>query len=111
MTADIAQRWLSERDGLDLSQSRIDFIGWNSGLGTAAEPLRHEPPEIMMRFAARVKTRADAERITRLSEFLVVLGPLGMGERREFLNRCIGIYPTLIPRDVCNVQTELIEVA
>lgn len=110
MCEEIIRERLEHNDKVTPLDDRFDYIGLTSGLGDSAPMPETLPGEVMLRYAARVRTHAEALTIARLSEYLIIIGPLGMGERRQNIRKSIGIYPTLVPREVCRLNVEMVEV-
>ncbi len=107
----IIRERLTKQDGVDLSYAKTDYIGMNSGLGSAAPASEHEPAEVMVRFAARVKDEESANKIVRVSQFLPFITPMGLGERRGMVRKALGIHSTLLPWDTLKPTVEIMEVS
>ena len=101
--AQAADRTVRERlDELELAFDAVytEFFGVNALHGSAAAPCT-EPPEVLLRMAARGHDRKAIDRFTREMVPLVLSGPpsaTGYGEGRPAVREVIAYWPALIPR-------------
>ena len=100
--------------GLDIIDVRFDYIGINSIHG----PLSTMPKdmdginEVRIRCAAKTTNRADANQVRREVTHLWTHGPLGSTGviSPPPPRQVIGLWPTLIPRELVKTTYEMLEV-
>ncbi len=96
------------------SETRIEYIGHNSMWGpeVIAPPEDPDLAEIVVRFAARCPTKADARKVFTESVPLYNNGPAGAAGigTRPPIKELYGIWPCLIPREYISVTTTITEV-
>ena len=104
-----------QRKGLKAEEIRIDYIGLNSlHLGVAdMDPAKvKDLNEVVLRIAIRTLTKDEAYKIVPEVSPLQLNGPPGasfFGGRAK-VQEVIGLWPTLIPRDVLNLQSHILEI-
>jgi hypothetical protein len=109
ISADIMRRRFNI-DNIKAEDYRIDFVGVNATLGPLAPEPAAPPNEVMVRIAARTRTRKDAEKVAKMGDYLFLLGPAGTSERYKLVKEKFGIYPVLVPRDVVKPKVYIKEV-
>ena len=90
-----------DRVGTDgFTDSRTDFVGASACWGESAAP-DHDPPEILLRFAARAETKDPLKRMSKELAGLILAGPPGVTVfgGRPAMAPAYGFWPGLIPRD------------
>lgn len=95
-------------------ETRIEFLGRNSMWGPEVmdDPDDPEVSEVVVRYAARCPTPAEARKVFTESVLLYNNGPpgaAGIGTRPP-IKELYGIWPCLIPRGFITVTTEIVEV-
>ncbi len=95
-------------------ERRIEYIGCNSmwGPDLVPNPDDEDLPEVVVRFAARCQTEADARKVFTESVPLYNNGPAGASGigTRPPIKELFGIWPCLIPRELIHIKTEVMEV-
>ncbi len=105
--AKLARDILAERLGIHpLQELRFDLIGVNSIHGERLSPMVHEPWEVRLRVAARANSLREASLIVREVEALYTNGPAGGGGVSGTIRETIGIFSTLLPREVVTPHVE-----
>ncbi|MEL7566211.1 MAG: acyclic terpene utilization AtuA family protein [Dehalobacterium sp.] len=104
-----------KRKGLKAEEVRIDYIGLNSlHLDVAeidAENIK-DLNEVVLRIAARTLTKDEAQKIIPEIAPLQLNGPPGasfFGGRAK-IQEVIGLWPTLIPRDMVKFTSHILEI-
>ena len=103
--AQLVRRVLEERFkvvGLEAEEIMIDFPGINAIHGDISPRPSPEPYEVILRVAARTKTREEAAKVGREVDAMAVSGPGMVGKRPPYQDRVreiIGVWSTLVPRD------------
>jgi hypothetical protein len=88
-----------ESDG-QIGETRIDYIGVNSHFGPAAKEPETPMNEVRVRVAARCKTKETAEQIGIEMMNIGIFGPIGWGLATSNVIPTLGVYSTLIPREL-----------
>ena len=91
----------------EIGEVRIDYIGVNSLFGTAAPEPQAPPNEVRIRVAVRCKNREIAERIGMEMMNIGIFGPIGWGLATSTVTPTLGVYSTLIPREMVTPQVLL----
>ena len=86
---------------------RCDLIGLDALHGTRAAAGRPDPYEVRLRVAARVRTRAEADRIGREVEALYTNGPSGGGGATAAAREVLAIGATFVPRTAVRCRVDL----
>ena len=100
------------RKGLVAKELRFDLLGVNALHLNTAYPLAQEPNEVVLRVAIRTDDKAEALKLAPEIAPLNLNGPPAncfFGGRPQ-PQEIIALWPTLIPRDAVNLQTEILEV-
>ncbi len=106
--AQLAGEIVRERLREDLPDLRVDLIGMDSAHRTDfGHP--HAPYEVRVRVAARVRTRALAERVGMEMWALGTNGPAGGGGFRGEVHERVGIVSTLLERSRVRPAVTLLE--
>jgi hypothetical protein len=111
--ADLALEILEKRlrdAGLDAVQFRFERIGVDATRRGADAAFPHNPAEVRVRVAGRVRTEADAERIGREVTGLWLNGPAGGGGARRRVTEEVAIRSTTVPRALVPTRVEWVEV-
>jgi hypothetical protein len=111
--ADLALEILEKRlrdAGLDAVQFRFERIGVDATRRGADAAFPHNPAEVRVRVAGRVRTEADAERIGREVTGLWLNGPAGGGGARRTVTEEVAIRSTTVPRALVPTRVEWVEV-
>lgn len=104
-----------ERKNLKTDDIRIDFVGLNAlhlNVANMDPELVKNMNEILLRIAIRTKTKEEAYKLIPEISPLQLNGPPGasfFGGRAKVQN-VIGLWPTLIPREMVKLKTNVIEV-
>ncbi|WP_296112339.1 acyclic terpene utilization AtuA family protein [uncultured Anaerococcus sp.] len=104
-----------ERKNLKTDDIRIDFVGLNSlhlNVANMDPDLVENMNEVLLRIAIRTKTKEEAYKLIPEISPLQLNGPPGasfFGGRARVQN-VIGLWPTLIPREMVKLKTNVIEV-
>lgn len=104
-----------ERKNLKTDDIRIDFVGLNAlhlNVANMDPDLVENMNEILLRIAIRTKTKEEAYKLIPEISPLQLNGPPGasfFGGRAKVQN-VIGLWPTLIPREMVKLKTNVIEV-
>lgn len=85
--------------GIVPEELRVDLIGVDALFGTRSVAAA-EPPEVRMRFAARVGTREEAQRIADDVEALWIVGPAGGGGATKSVREVVATLSTFVPREL-----------
>lgn len=95
-------------------ERRIEYLGHNSMWGPEVIPAPEDDDleEIVVRFAARCATPEDARKVFTESVPLYNNGPAGASGigTRPPIKELYGIWPCLIPRELVEIKTEILEV-
>lgn len=104
-----------ERKNLKTDDIRIDFVGLNAlhlNVANMDPELVKNMNEVLLRIAIRTKTKEEAYKLIPEISPLQLNGPPGasfFGGRAKVQN-VIGLWPTLIPREMVKLKTSVIEV-
>lgn len=104
-----------ERKNLKTDDIRIDFVGLNAlhlNVANMDPELVKNMNEVLLRIAIRTKTKEEAYKLIPEISPLQLNGPPGasfFGGRAKVQN-VIGLWPTLIPREMVKLKTNVIEV-
>ena len=104
-----------ERKNLKTDDIRIDFVGLNAlhlNVANMDPDLIENMNEVLLRIAIRTKTKEEAYKLIPEISPLQLNGPPGasfFGGRAKVQN-VIGLWPTLIPREMVKLKTNVIEV-
>lgn len=104
-----------ERKNLKTNDIRIDFVGLNAlhlNVANMDPELVKNMNEVLLRIAIRTKTKEEAYKLIPEISPLQLNGPPGasfFGGRAKVQN-VIGLWPTLIPREMVKLKTNVIEV-
>lgn len=104
-----------ERKNLKTDDIRIDFVGLNAlhlNVANMDPDLVENMNEVLLRIAIRTKTKEEAYKLIPEISPLQLNGPPGasfFGGRAKVQN-VIGLWPTLIPREMVKLKTNVIEV-
>lgn len=104
-----------KRKNLKYDDIRIDFIGLNALLLDVAnmdEDLVKNMNEVVMRIAIRTQTKDEAKKLIPEISPLQLNGPQGASffGGRSRIQDVIGLWPTLIPRDMVKLSSNVLEV-
>lgn len=98
---------------LQADERRVEYIGQNSmwGPGLIPEPDDPELTEIVVRYAARCPTEAEARKVYTESVPLYNNGPAGLSGigTRPPIKELYALWPCLIPREHVEVKVDLVE--
>jgi hypothetical protein len=100
------------RKGLAAEEILFDFVGFNSLHGPLSTPINGEENEVMLRIALRTKDREEALKLVPEIAPLQLNGPPGscfFGGRPK-ISEIIGLWPTLIPRELVTLSPHIEEV-
>lgn len=93
---------------IEPEELRFDLVGLNTLHGPTAHPIEGELNEVGLRIAAKVSTRQEADLVRREATHLWTLGGVGTAFGVPFQPRpVVALWPTLIPRDVVDVQVKV----
>lgn len=104
-----------ERKNLKTDDIRIDFVGLNAlhlNVANMDPELVKNMNEVLLRIAIRTETKEEAYKLIPEISPLQLNGPPGasfFGGRAKVQN-VIGLWPTLIPREMVKLKTNVIEV-
>lgn len=104
-----------ERKNLKTDDIRIDFVGLNAlhlNVANMDPDLIENMNEVLLRIAIRTKTKEEAYKLIPEISPLQLNGPPGasfFGGRAKVQN-VLGLWPTLIPREMVKLKTNVIEV-
>ena len=108
-----AEKWARRRLEVmkgEYTELRIDYMGVNTLHGNTVPfppPYADQMYECGLRFVVKTKTREEADRLKRIPTWLWTHGPVGSACGQPFPVRpVIGLWPTLIPREL--VPTRMI---
>jgi hypothetical protein len=93
-------------------ESRYELIGVNTILGDRIMPtpeLGHEPSEVRLRLAMRVKTTEQAKDVVNEVEALYLNGPASGGGATKSVREVIAAASVLIPRDWVSTTVLVLE--
>ncbi len=100
--------------GFSAEEERIEYIGRNSmwGPDLVDDPDDADLAEVVVRYAARCTTAADARKVFTESVPLYNNGPAGASGigTRPPIKELFGIWPCLIPRELISQKVEILEV-
>ena len=104
-----------KRKNLKYDDIRIDFIGLNALLLDVAnmdEDLVKNMNEVVMRIAIRTQTKDEAKKLIPEISPLQLNGPQGASffGGRSRIQDVIGLWPTLISRDMVKLSSNVLEV-
>ena len=100
------------RAGLDPLALDMRFLGVDALHGDVAPPMAADPAELCLRVAGRTRTREEADVVRREVTHLWTVGGLGTAFGTPSPPRpVIGLWPTLVPRDVVRPNWHVEEVA
>ncbi len=112
--ADILMKKM-KRKGLKAEEIRIDYLGLNAlhlGVANMDPALVKDMNEVVLRISIRTLDKAEAGKIVPEIAPLQLNGPPGssfFGGRAK-VQEVIGLWPTLIPRDVVKLTSHILEV-
>jgi hypothetical protein len=113
--ADWCERFIRERLdhlGVDALELRFERSGIDALAGAAAPPPAGEPNEVELRVAARTAERGDADLVRRSITQLAIAGPVGTAfNAPPPVRKVIGLWPTLVPRHLVPVRTDVVTAA
>jgi hypothetical protein len=102
-----------EQAGFHADEVRVEYLGHNSmwGPGLIAEPDDPELNEIVVRYAARCRTREHAQKVFTESVPLYNNGPAGLSGigTRPPLKELYALWPCLVPRNLVPVSVDVVE--
>lgn len=100
--------------GFEAEEERVEYLGVNSMWGPELVPNPEDPdmPEVVVRYAARCATAADARKVFTESVPLYNNGPAGASGigTRPPIKELFGIWPCMIPREFITQTVEITEV-
>ena len=103
-----------EQVNFQSSATRVEYVGHNSMWGPEVSDPPEDPDieEIVVRFAARCPTKAEAQKVFTESVPLYNNGPAGASGigTRPPIKELYGIWPCLIPRELITIKTTVTEV-
>ena len=111
LTKDILRKRLAAAK-LKATELRMDYVGLN-GVHREASPSRvTEPYEVVLRVALRAQDRAEANKLRLEVDPLAVNGASGTGKWATSspgarVRPVIGLYSTLVPRELLSAQVEV----
>jgi hypothetical protein len=99
-----------KRKNLQAEETRIDYIGLNSlhlNVASMDEERLKDMNEVILRIAVRTATREEAQKLAPEIAPLQLNGPPGASffGGRSKVQEVIGLWPTLIPREVVKLRT------
>ncbi len=96
--------------GLHLDALEMSYLGRNTlRYGLAAEDGDPDPAEVVLRVAAKAKTREEADAVRREVTHLWTMGGVGTAFGAPLpLRQVIGLWPTLVPREAVHVEAQII---
>ena len=105
LAVDIVRRRL-DRLAPEIVSLDVDIVGWDSVFGSQLQ--RGYPSEVRVRTAAICKTMEGAAEVMLEGQY-VLFGPAAGGAgRTASLEPAIGVTPTSIPRELVNIQTDMV---
>ncbi len=112
--ADIIMKKM-KRKNLQAEDILIDYIGLNSlhlGVADMSPERVNNLNEVVLRIAVRTKTKEEASKIVPEIAPLQLNGPPGASffGGRAHVQEVIGLWPTLIPRSLVDLQPRMLEV-
>lgn len=87
------------RAGVEPEEIRVDLIGLDSIFGSRSWTSEGDPPEVRLRIAGRAPEEEVAVQLARECEDLW-FGPISGGGVRTSTRRVVGMYSTLVPREL-----------
>lgn len=94
--------------GLGAAEHRAELIGVNALHGAAAASAQ-DPGEVRLRWAARCRTRAEAERIGQEVEALYLNGPAAGGGVTQSVREVLAVTACRVPRSAARPAVHLLE--
>jgi hypothetical protein len=101
-----------EMAGFEADAVRVEYLGWNSmWTEVLPPPETDELNEIVVRYAARCASPAEARKVYHESVPLYNNGPAGVGGigTRPPVKELFGLWPCLIPRELVPVSVDMVE--
>lgn len=96
--------------GVEPRALHFEHLGVNTLHGPTAPAPQEEPNEVGLRVAAHCDTRDQADAVKREVLHLWTLGGIGSAIAPPGRSRpVIALWPTLIPRDAVQVETQILE--
>jgi hypothetical protein len=108
LAADIIRKRI-DVEGAEIGELRIDYIGIDSGHGTAAPAIETPPNEVRLRVAGRTKDMETANWLTHETEYLY-FGPSSAGGNRRSVRPVVASYQVFIPRDEITTDVTVQEI-
>ena len=108
LAGEIVQERL-ELIGISRDEERLDIIGVNSLYGRPSRSVSEDPGEVRLRYAARVRTREDAQHIVDDFEALWIAGPAGGGGAAKSVKEVVVTYSVLVPRELIEKHVRVIK--
>jgi len=104
-----------KRKNLKVEDIRIDYVGLNAlhlNLANQDKEYIDNLNEVILRIAIRTETKEEAQKLIPEISPLQLNGPPGASffGGRARVQDVIGLWPTLIPRDMVNLTTHILEV-
>ncbi|MDO4593775.1 MAG: acyclic terpene utilization AtuA family protein [Tissierellia bacterium] len=105
-----------KRKGLKAKDIRVDFVGLNAlhmQLSDMSKEVLDKQNEVLLRIAIRVEEKEEAQKLIPEISPMQLNGPPGasfFGGRAK-IQPVIGLWPTLIPRDMVELNTNIMEVS
>lgn len=110
--AEMAKQFLTSRFndlGLELDDLQMSYLGRNSLHGETVAGGDPDPAEICLRVAARAQSREHADAVRREVTHLWTVGGVGTAFGAPLpLRQVIGLWPTLVPREVVHADVKLV---
>ncbi|UCG65185.1 MAG: DUF1446 domain-containing protein [Deltaproteobacteria bacterium] len=110
-----AEKWVRERFkrlNVKFKELRIDYVGVNMLHGEAAPVEDKDLNEVGLRIAARTETYPEADVVRREATHLWTMGPIGSSFGVPMNVRpVLALWPSLVPRELVRVESQLMEVS
>jgi len=112
LTKDILRRRFAAAN-LKATELRMDYVGLNGVHREASPPADQEPYEVVLRLALKTEDRHEANKLRLEVDPLAVNGASGTGKWATSspsarVRPVIGLYSTLVPRELMPVQVEVL---
>jgi len=108
LAGDIVRQRL-HHSGVAVDEFKVDLIGVDALHGQRLAGAAHEPYEVRLRVAARVRTQTLADAVAREVESLYTNGPAGGGGVVQLTRQVIAVQSVLIPREQTRTVVTMLE--
>ena len=108
-SVDIIKDLMQER-GIEVDETNVEYIGYNSLLGANADPsFREQLNECFLRMTIRTQDKRVADGFGRLFPWLGLSGPpyLGGFHGIQGAKQLLGLWPTLVKRELVESRVEV----